>query len=442
MRVTQAFWRLLRLEGVWVRGVTFDADRVVVRVALRRRRLVCPLCTFCTAASEGVQAHDSVWRHLDLGVWRLEIRARLRQLRCPEHGVHVEAVPFARHRAGLTRDLDDLVAWLATKADKTTISRLVRVDWQTVGRVVARVCDEQLDERRLDDLFDIGIDEIAWRGGHRYLTLVTDHRRGKIVWGAEGRSAAVADRFFAELDAPGEPAATEPTAAIGDIVEPDEQDRPRVGRRAARLEAISLDMGPGYARSARQHAPQALICIDPYHVVALANRALDEVRRSYWNALRDSDELTAAKRFKDARWALLKNPEDHTSRQAATLRKLRRSGGDVWRAYTLKEALRAIFDRGLSSIDAAVLIERFCSRAARSRLRPFVRLGQTIRKHAQGILAAIGTHINQARVEALNNKARLITRRAYGFHSAAAALALIHLTCGPITLTLPHEQIL
>ena len=438
MRVTTAFWRLLRLEGVWVRAVAFDEDRVVVRVALRRRRLVCPLCTFCTAASEGVQAHDSVWRHLDLGSWRLEIRARLRQLRCPEHGVHVEAVPFARHRAGLTRDLDDLVAWLATKADKTTISRLVRVDWQTVGRVVARVCDEQLDERRLDDLFDIGIDEIAWRGGHRYLTLVTDHRRGKIVWGAEGRSAAVADAFFAELDPPDEPAVTEPVS--GDV-EPDEQDRPRVGRRAAQLEAISLDMGPGYARSARQHAPQALICIDPYHVVALANRALDEVRRSYWNALRDGDETDAAKRFKDARWALLKNPDDHTSRQAATLRKLRRAGGDVWRACTLKEALRAIFAPGLTSIDAAVLIERFRSRAARSRLRSFVRLGQTIGKHAPGILAAIGTRINQARVEALNNKARLITRRAYGFHSARAALALIHLTCGPITLTLPHEQI-
>lgn len=86
----------------------------------------------------------------------------------------------------------------------------------------------------------------------------------------------------------------------------------------------------------------------------------------------------------------------------------------MWRAYTLKESLRAIVDRGLTSIDAAVLIERFCSRAARSRLRPFVRLGQTIRKHAHGILAAIATHINQARVEALNNKARPITRRAYG----------------------------
>jgi hypothetical protein len=175
--------------------------------------------------------------------------------------------------------------------------------------------------------------------------------------------------------------------------------------------------------------------------VQLANRAPDEVRRAYWNGLRDADQDDVVKRFKDARWALLKNPDDHTTTQAATLRKLRRAGGGVWRAYTLKEALRAIFACDLSLADVTELIDRFCARAARSRLAPFVRLGHTIAKHTAGILAGIGTAINQARVEALNNKARLATRRAYGFHSPRAALALIHLTCGPITLTLPHEQI-
>jgi transposase len=449
MRVCSAFCRLLRLEGVWVRAVIFEADTVVVRVALRRRRLVCAHCCYSTRHRENVQAHESVWRHLDLGVWRLEIRATLRRLVCPTHGAHVEGVPFARHGARMTADFEDLVAWLATKSDRTAICRLVRVDWQTVGRVIERVASEQLDDSRLEGLFDIGIDEIAWRGGHHYLTLVTDHRAGKIVWGGVGKGARVADAFFADLDPGFDPTAPaleaeaapgcQPAGCAGDgtVVE---DLVPRIGPRAALLEAISLDMGPGYAHSARSHAPQAVICIDPYHVVQLANRALDEVRRSYWNQLRDTGELDAARRFKDARWALLKNPDDHTSTQAATLRKLKRAGGDVWRAYTLKEALRAIFAGGLTIIDVAVLIDRFCSRASRSRLPSFVRLGRTIRKHAHGILAAIRTGINQARIEALNNKARLITRRAYGFHSPHAALALIHLSCGPITLTLPHEQ--
>jgi transposase len=443
VRVTSAFCRLLCLEGVRVCGVEFPGGGVVVRVALRRRRLICPLCSYSTRAREGLQDHDSVWRHLDLGVWRLELRATLRQLRCPDHDVRVEGVPFARPGARLTRDFDDLIAWLATKTDKTTITRLARVDWQTVGRVIERVCIEQLDDSRLDDLFDIGIDEIAWRGGHNYLTLVTDHRAGKVVWGGVGKGAKTADEFFADLDPGPNADAPEPepeTAPAGSGDDGPDQDAPWVGPRAAMLEAISLDMGPGYALSARTHAPQAVICIDPYHVVQLANRALDEVRRAYWNHLRDHDRLGDARRFKDARWALLKNPSDHTTTQAATLRKLKNAGGDVWRAYTLKEALRAIFAGGLDTADVSVLIKRFCSRAARSRLPSFVRLGQTIRKHATGILAAIRTHINQGRVEALNNKARLITRRAYGFHSPHAALALIHLTCGPITLAPPRQK--
>ena len=98
MRVAAAFCRLLRLEGVWVRGVAFEPDGVVVRVALRRRRLVCAHCAFSTRVRENTQAHESVWRHLDLGVWRLEVRATLRRLRCPVHGAHVEGVPFPPRR--------------------------------------------------------------------------------------------------------------------------------------------------------------------------------------------------------------------------------------------------------------------------------------------------------------------------------------------------------
>jgi len=231
------------------------------------------------------------------------------------------------------------------------------------------------------------------------------------VSGTGGNGSAAADRFFKELGK----------------------------SRAGAIEVISLDMGPGYAKSAREHAPQAIIAIDPYHVVALANRALDDVRRAYWNELRSVGDRNAARRFKDARWSLLKAPENLTDNQATTLRRLRRAGGEVWRAYTLKEALRAIFAPELTVEDVTVLIDRFISKAARSRLEPFVKLGRTIRRHRDGILHAIRLAINQGRTEALNNKVRLITRRAYGFHSAKAALALVMLTCGPITLTPPHE---
>jgi transposase len=410
VRASAAFSRLLRLDGVRVRDVRFEPDRVVVQVALRRRRLICPLCEFSTSHRHDVRPVDSDWRHLDLGVWRLEIRARLRRLVCPEHGVRTESVPFARPASDFTRDFEHLVAWLATRTDKTTITRMLRIHWATVGRIIERVCADELDPDRLEDLFEIGIDEVSWRKGHRYLTLVTDHQRGKIVWGAEGSSAQVADEFFDELEG-----------------------------RSAQIDAISLDMGPGYAKSARQHAPQAVICIDSFHVAKLGSDALDEVRREYWNELRTIGDQDAAKRFKDARWVLLKRPENLTDKQAATLTALKAAGGKVARAYTLKEALRGIFAPGLSVDDVDELLARFCSRASRSRLASFARLAKTIRTHHHGILAAVRHGLTNARAEALNNKVRLITRRAYGFHSAKAALALVLLTCGPITLQPPHE---
>ena len=125
MRVSRAFSRLLCLDGIWVRRVQFYTDRVVVGVARRRRRLRCPLCGFSTPHRHNQQAVESIWRHLDLGVWRLEVRAQLRRLQCPQHGVRVEGVPFARHASRFTRDFEQLVGWLATKTDKTTICRLV-----------------------------------------------------------------------------------------------------------------------------------------------------------------------------------------------------------------------------------------------------------------------------------------------------------------------------
>jgi len=473
VRVTTAFSRLLRLgKGVLVKKVRFEPDRVIVEVALRRQRLICPECGYSTRARKDTRPENSVWRHLDLGVWRLEVHCRRRRLWCPEHGARTEGVPFARPRSEFTRDFECLVAWLARRTDKTTITQVLRIDWGTVGRIIKRVCDDELDPGRLNDLYEIGIDEVSWKRQHNYLTLVANHRRGKIVWGGEGKGEKAADTFFAELDpeptapspppsppAPPAPASQPreaqapaimvpfgpcPTVAAGHgipaawLTDGSELD-PHLVARAARLTAISMDMTGGYAKSVRHYASQATICIDPYHVVQLANQALDEVRRAYWNELRSLGDQDAARRFKDARWALLKAPDKLTDQQATTLARLKAAGGEVWRAYTLKEAVRGIFEPGLSLQDVTILIDRLLSRLARSRLEPFVRLGKTIRKHRDGILDAIRLGINQGRTEALNNKVRLITRRAYGFHSAKAALALIMLTCGPITLHLPHE---
>lgn len=412
MRVTTLCRRLLDLDGITVTDVSLRGEVVACEVRLRRRRLGCPRCGFTTRSRYDTRTVDSSWRGLDLGRRRVSIRARLRRLRCPEHGVITEGVPFARPGSRFTGDFEDLVAYLATKTDKTTITRLLRIDWDTVGRICERVVADGLDPARLNGLVNIGVDEVSWRRRHKYLTLITDHDGKKIVWGAEGKDAATLDEFFADLG----------------------------WQRADELEAVSMDMGAAFNKSARENAVNAVACIDPFHCVQLVTEALDVERRKAWNELRRLPDQNAAKTFKGARWVLLKRPENLSEDQAATLRKLRNRGGAVWRAYTLKEAFRAIFAGDLDTTQTAAALDRWCSAASRSRLPAFVRVAKTIRKFRQGILAAIRLGINNARAEGLNNHVRLITRRAYGFHSARAALALVMLSCGPIELRLPHER--
>jgi transposase len=412
VRLTTAFKRLMDLPGVTVADVEFQERRVVVvKVRLRSGRLHCPKCQYSTRARYDTRSAASFWRHLDLGRWKLEVQADLRRLCCPEHGVLTEGVPFARAGSHFTRDFEDLVGFLATTMDKTAIRRLVRIDWDTVGRIVERVMATGLDPGRLDKLFVAGVDEVSWRKGHSYLTLVSNHATRRMVWGKEGKDAATLDAFFAELGK----------------------------ERSEAITAMSMDMGPAYEKSARAHATKATICYDPFHVVKLVTDALDKVRRQVWQDMRSLD-AEAAKRFKGARWALLKNPTDLNDAQAATLRKLRRKGGDLWRAYTLKEAIRAVFAGDLSEEDVGILLDRFCSRAQRSGIKPFVTAAKTIRKRREGILAAVRLGVNNARHEGLNRRVRLIVNRAYGFHSANAALALVMLTLGPIEHVLPHER--
>jgi transposase len=414
VRATAAFKRLVRLDDVNVTAVDFLATMVAVTVAVRRRRLVCPHCGFMTRWRYDSRPVPSRWRHLDLGTWRLEIRATLRRLRCPDHGVVVEAVPFARPGAHLTRDLDDLLAWLATRMDRTAVARLARVSWRTVGRACERVVATELDPDRLDGLFRIGVDEISWRKHHKYLTLVVDHDRGRVIWGAKGRDAKTLDGFFDELGP----------------------------ERSAQLSAVSMDLGPAYLKSvtADGHAPQAVVCADAFHLVKLVSEALDEVRRELWNQLRRLPDDRWARDFKGSRWALLKNPEDLTEAQAAQLARIRRSGGGMARAYEMKEQFRAILAGDLDRDEAGVLLDRWCARASRSRLAPFVKVAQTMRQRRDLILNAVEHGISNGRVEGFNTKVRLLIRRAYGFHSADAALALVMLAAGPIELRLPHER--
>jgi len=177
-------------------------------------------------------------RALDLGTVTAWLEADCPRVACPEHGVVTAAVPWARHGAGHTRFFDDQVAWLAAACSKTTLTQLMRVSWRTVGNIVERVCAGQLAATDpLDGLTRIGIDEISYKRGHRYLVVVVDHQTGRLVWAAPGRDTATVARFF---DALGE-------------------------QRSAQLTHVSADGASWISDVVAARAPQAVLCADPFY---------------------------------------------------------------------------------------------------------------------------------------------------------------------------------
>jgi transposase len=348
---------------------------------------------------------------LDLGGlwWRIE--CRLRRLYCPGCGDLYEAVPWARAGSRHTRDFEDLVAWLAQQMKQTQLTRLMRIGWETVGKIVTRVVAEKLPAGRLDGLELIGVDEVSYRADHKFLTCVANHDSGAILWATEGRNAASLQAFFDGLA--------------------DEQK--------ASIRAVSIDMSAGYEKAIRDPdngIPHAQVVFDPLHVCQLGSKATDQVRRAEYNQHGRSGTDTG-KWIKGTRYSLLKDTANQTPKQLAKLAEVVTTNKSMYRAFLLLGELRYIYR--LPKHEAAERLDAWLAWASRSKLKPFVKLARTIRKHKAGVLAAIQLGINNGRLEALNSRVRLISHRAHGFHSADALIAMIYLCCAGIQIDLPHR---
>ena len=320
MRDSTAFNKMLAVPGAHVVGVTFTPEGIVVDLRRRARRLSCP-CGWSTRAVYDRASRR--WRGLDLGAVGLWLRAEIPRLHCRSCGrVRTETVPWARPGARFTRDFEDVVAWLAQRMDKTAVSRLLRCSWEAVAGIVTRVVADHLDDARLDEAYRIGVDEVSYRKGHSYLTVVADHDRdGAVIWAGEGKSAATLEAFFDQLGP----------------------------QRSAQLEAASADLYGTYAQVIARRAPQARVCADPFHLIKIANLALDEVRRAEWNTARAAARITrvsplwrtrqdpAAQLIKHTRWALLKDPATWTDQQREQIADLRKARHVLFRAWVLKE---------------------------------------------------------------------------------------------------------
>ena len=414
----------LGLRGAVVESVREEGCSVIVSARPRRRSPRCPVCGKACGAYDRLAARR--WRALDLGGSRCYVEYAPLRVECPEHGVRAEAVPWARSAASrFASAFEDEVAWLALHMCRSALAALMRVDWHTVGGICARVeaSLEEADGRsRLDGLRRIGVDETSYKKGHKYMTVVVDHDRGRVVWAAKGHGKRQLNDFLDLLT-----------------------DEQRAG-----IEVVTADGARWVADVVAERLPAAELAVDPFHAVSWATDALDGLRREAWREARSGPRAhrgpgrprkgegapaDPARAVKGLRFPLLKNPEDLTAGQASALEGLRASGGALWRGYLLKEGLRAVFRA--PAPEAAAELDRWLAWACRSRIPRFVELSRKVRRKRDGILRSIELGVSNARVEAVNNKIKVAIRQGYGFRNVDNLIALVMLRCSDLKPALP-----
>lgn len=414
---------IFSLQGCVIEKAEIDYSTFELRIYVHLQGVNQNRCPVCGKKCPGYDraTYRKEYRTIDFGVLKTFIVIDLCRIECPEHGILTQAVPFAFHKSRFTKLFEKQVIYLAGSYNKTKVSEIMRINWATVGHIISRVwaVKEPKLKNRFDNLKRLGIDETSYQKGHKYLTTVMNLDTNEILFAAVGHDGETLSAFFEQLT-------------------PEQRES---------VEFVAGDAASWIKKTAEAYCPNAKFCLDKFHVSQWAVGAVDEVRREEWRDLRSlwsamkKDETTDPARLDEVKeqvQALKKskytlgcrfNPENLY--QIEKLTEIRSSNPRIFRAWSLKELLRA----GLSAHsreEAEDVLKSFLSWASHSRLKPMVKLAKSIREHKEDILRTVEYGITSAQVEAMNNKIKLIQRTAYGFRNIQNLIDMIMLYCSSV----------
>jgi transposase len=380
----------------WIPGT----DEPSIEVTVLPRRNSKALCSKCGRAASLYDHLD--WRRFEfIPLWGYQVFLlyHMRRVNCRHCGVKVEQVPWAHGKRELTDTYSAFLAHWARKLSWQDVARSFGTSWNKVFRAVEFAVEWGLEHRDLSGITAIGVDEIAWQKGHRYLTLVYQINPGSIrlLWIGKDRTIKTLLRFFRFFGK----------------------------ERSQTLQFVCSDMWKPYLKVIGKKAAQAIHILDRFHIVAKLNKAIDEVRAGEYRQMEEDGYEPVLKK---SRWCLLKRKENLTEKQEAKLNDLLQYNLKSVRAYLLKEDFHVFWDY-VSPAWAEKYLDRWCTRVMRSKIEPMKKVAKTIRNHKPLILNWFKAKkmFSSGVVEGLNNKAKVTTRKSYGFRTyRAAELALYH----------------
>jgi transposase len=249
--------QLLRINKITIENAYFEAvdtEEIFIVKVRQFARDTCR-CPHCGKRCPGYDSSGKLrrWRSLDFGSTRVYIEAFAPRIKCPEHGVVVARFSWAKHDSDYTYDFETAVTWMTLHATASDVSEYFRIKWHTVGSIAQRVQKriEGVQPNRFDDLEKIGIDETSYKKGHKYMTVIVNHKTGDLIWAHKGHGKEILAKFFEELS---------------------EEQR-------ATIKIVTADGARWISDCIKSYCPNAERCIDPFHVVGWANEQLDEIRK-------------------------------------------------------------------------------------------------------------------------------------------------------------------
>ena len=386
---------------VYDRILMFDEDptpRLVIDI--RPRLGSRPVCSVCSRRGSQYDTLDErLFQFVPLWGFLVFFAYAMRRVDCRRCGVKVEAVPWAEGKSPITTTYAWFLARWAKRLSWSEVAAVFRTSWDSVFRAAKLAVAWGLAHRNLKGIRSIGIDEVLWHRGHKFLTVVyqIDEHSKRLLWVGRERTTECLEEFF-KWFGPG---------------------------RARWLQFICSDMWRPYLEVVARKAKRAVHVLDRFHVVSRLNKAIDVVRAGEARRMKQEgyDPI-----LKHTRWCLLKRPENLTDNQRDKLADVLKYNLRTVRAYLLKEELQLLW-RYVSPTWAGKFLDRWCTKTISSRLEPLKRIARSLRDHRPLILNWFRARglISAGAVEGLNNKLKVITRRAYGFRTfKATEIALYH----------------
>lgn len=416
----------LEVEGLFTAALgladPWKVDKVELNTAKRRidfevvntgARMACPAC-----GAQGQAVHERVrrsWRHLDFFQFEAWLHASIPRVGCTACGKTSQVpVPWAREGSGFTMLFEALAISLCQELPVRQAAQMLRVADKQLWRRIEHYVQQARARQDMSKVRIVGVDETSVRRGQQYITVVHDLDAKRLLFATTGRDHSTVERFAQDLVAH--------------------------GGKTERIEHVCMDMSAAYALGVATSLPQAQISYDRFHVVALANEAMDEVRNAEWKqeAARVQEKLGPlnTRERRSVLWGMRRNPSGWSASQTTAMHWLQRANLKSTRAWRLKMGLRQVYAQARlhgEPATASADLKRWIGWARRSRLEAFKRLGATLAGHFEAVVRGMFEHRSNAFVEAMNGLLQQAKRAARGFKNAATFISIAYLRMGKLT---------